>query len=181
VTGADGDALLERLRANSADGDAWTELYQSYWPFVFSVAYRECRGHRDLAEEVAQEVFVKLLRTQPFDRLPNASKLRGYLYTATTNTAKTALGRLAARAETPLFDSGHEPQSPDVTEARLVIEELRLALAPLDREILNLIEAGFTLSEVAAATGLSYTNTAVRLHRLRRQLQRLLGQPERQV
>jgi RNA polymerase sigma factor (sigma-70 family) len=180
VTGADGDALLERLRANPSDGQAWTELYQSYWPFVFSVAYRQCRGHRELAEEVAQEVFVKLLRTQPFDRLPNASMLRGYLYTAATNTAKTAVGRLAARPETPMFDHGDEPHSADFTEARLVVEDARRALAPLDREILNLIEASLTLSEVAAATGLSYTNTAVRLHRLRRQLRRLLGQPERQ-
>lgn len=179
MTGAAGDALLERLRATPADGEAWTEFYQSYWPFVFSVAFRQCRGHRDLAEEVAQEVFVKLLRTQPFGRLPNASMLRGYLYTAATNTAKTAVRRLASRSETPLFDRGDQQHSADFTEARLVIEDARQALAPLDREILNLIEAGLTLSEVAAATGLTYSNTAVRLHRLRRQLHRLLGQPER--
>lgn len=174
---AEGDRLLQRLSADPSDSAAWTQLYKQYWPFVFAIAYRRCRGAREIAEDVAQEVFVRLLRTRPFDRLPNTGALRGYLYTTAENTARTQLSRLLSRKESPLPET-FEPAAQGSVEELSVIESARQTLSPLDQEILSHVVSGMSLKDVAKATGLSYPNTAVRLHRLRKQLRRLLKNAE---
>ena len=170
------DRALERLAANPSDAAAWTEIYERYWPFVFAVAYRRCRGARELAEDVAQDVFIRLLRARPFDRVRGPAALRSFLYVMTENAAKSHLARLLSRKETTLPDS-LEATTEGSIEKQWAIERARHALAPIDQRILSLVVSGMGLKEVASSTGLSYANVAVRLHRLRKLLRGLLGEP----
>jgi RNA polymerase sigma factor (sigma-70 family) len=163
------EQTLERLAADPSDEGAWTDLYRRYWPFVFAVAYRRCRGGRELAEDIAQHVFLRLLRARPFDRIQSPAALRSFLYVMTENAAKSHLARLLSRRESPLPDSFDAPVESS-TETHWLIEQITRTLAPVDQRILALVAAGMGLKEVASATGLSYANTAVRLHRLRKLL-----------
>ena len=66
---------LERLIADASDRgglDAVRESADS--PFVFAVAYRRCRGKREVAEDIAQEVFFRILRAKPFARLCDTTR-----------------------------------------------------------------------------------------------------------
>ena len=170
------DRLLERLTADPSDASAWAELYERYWSFVFAVAYSRSRGARELAEDIAQDVFVRLLRAKPFDRIPGSAALRSFLYVMTENTAKSQMARLQSRRESPLLESVEAPVEGSV-ETQWDIERATQALAPIDQKILSLVVSGMRLKEVASATGLSYSNAAVRLHRLRKLLHRLLEEP----
>src|SRR5262245_58286836 len=90
-------AVLERLKASPADEEAWRALYRQLWPFVIAVIYRKLRGsERKAAEDAAQEVFIRLLRTRPFDRIPDADSLRAYMGRIAENVAKTHLRKLHA-------------------------------------------------------------------------------------
>ena len=173
---ANEDRLLERLTADPSDASAWAELYERYWPFVFAVAYSRTRGARELAEDIAQDVFLRLLRAKPFDRIPGSAALRSFLYVTTENAAKSQMARLLSRRESPLPASLEVPVEGSV-ETQWDIERATQALAPIDQKILSKVVSGMSLKEVASATGLSYSNVAVRLHRLRKLLRRLLKKP----
>lgn len=170
------DRLLKRLTTDPTDASAWTDLYEQYWPFVFAIAYNRARGARELAEDIAQDVFLRLLRAKPFDRIPGSAALRSYLYVMTKNTAESHLQRLLSRRESPLQDSLEAAVQGSV-EVKWDIGRVIHALPPVDQKILSLVVSGMTLKEVASATGLSYSNAAVRLHRLRKLLHRLLEEP----
>ena len=173
---ANEDRLLERLKAAPSDASAWAELYERYWPFVFAVAYSRSRGARELAEDIAQDVFLRLFRTKPFDRIPGSAALRSFLYVMTANAAKSQLTRIMSRRESPLPEA-FEAAVEGSVETRWDIERAAQALAPIDQKILSLVVSGMRLKEVASATGLSYPNVAVRLHRLRKLLRKLLEEP----
>ena len=56
------DDRPDRLLADAAEGDAgaWRTLVETYSPRVFALVMHQCRN-RDLAEEIAQATFVKLV------------------------------------------------------------------------------------------------------------------------
>ena len=170
---ANEDRLVERLTADPSDASAWAELYKRYWPFVFAVAYSRCRGARELAEDIAQDVFFRLFRAKPFDRIPGTAALRSFLYVMTANTAQSQLTRLLSRANRR-FRSPSKPRSKGPSRSGGTSTEPPGRFAPIDQKILSLVVSGMRLKEVASATGLSYSNAAVRLHRLRKLLRRLL-------
>jgi DNA-directed RNA polymerase specialized sigma24 family protein len=57
-----------------------------------------------------------------------------------------------------------------VLEARERLASTLAGFSPLDRQIVVMAATGHSLKEIGEATGLSYSNTAVRLHRLRNRL-----------
>jgi RNA polymerase sigma-70 factor (ECF subfamily) len=63
------DAIIQRC----LDGDqaAWSDIVRLHWRTVFNVAYKFV-GRHDLAEDLAQDVFLKLFRSlDTFDRRAN--------------------------------------------------------------------------------------------------------------
>jgi RNA polymerase sigma factor (sigma-70 family) len=70
--------LLFRLR-DWKDDASWSEFYQLYYNFVFSLARRHGLSKAD-AEEVAQDVFKRVAETiQEFDSNPDRGRFRGWL------------------------------------------------------------------------------------------------------
>jgi RNA polymerase sigma-70 factor (ECF subfamily) len=63
------DEIIERCL--KGDQTAWNEIVRLYWRTVFSVAYKFV-GRHDLAEDLAQDVFLKLFKSlDTFDRRAN--------------------------------------------------------------------------------------------------------------
>ena len=89
--------------------------------------------------------------------------------------ARSAEHGVADVAEIPA--SNKEPESIQGSlEAREWLAMSLRGLSSVDREILSLTIQGYSLSDLAEATGLSYTNAGVRLHRLRKRLRKSLIQ-----
>jgi RNA polymerase sigma-70 factor (ECF subfamily) len=114
-------------------------------------------GDADLAEDVVQETFIRLVEHPPAD----ATGIRAWLFTVATNLARDAL-KIGGRRRRLLADNegglGANP-GPDPSEA-LEREEarglVRRALAKLsekDRVLLLMREEGFKHREIAAAVG----------------------------
>lgn len=136
-------------------------------------------GDADLAEEVVQETFARLVTRSP-QRLEN---LRPWLFAVASRVARDEgrrsrrrLRLLAARPhQQPL---GDPPDDPASNAARANLQErVRTALAGLaerDRTVLLLGESGFSHREIAAAVGTTTksvgTMIARSLERLAREL-----------
>lgn len=115
-------------------------------------------GDADLAEDLAQETFVRLRDRPPADR----SEPRRWLFTVATNLARDAHRGAQRRSELargaadrlPVGDPAPDPAS--AAERREVVRRVRVALAALgdrDRTILLMREEGFTHREIAEAVG----------------------------
>jgi RNA polymerase sigma factor (sigma-70 family) len=171
------EKALERLAESRADEAAWTVLHNSLWPYVFTVAYRELKGAARAAEDVAQETFLRLVRSAPFERLQDPSDLRAYAGTVARNLARDTARRearqpmlAAERQRVPSEPLG--PLGPQLPED--VLERARRQLGPQEAALLDLVMRGDDLRSVARTLGVRYGTAAVRTHRLRSKLRKLL-------
>jgi RNA polymerase sigma-70 factor (ECF subfamily) len=173
----------ERLldRASRGDEAAFLTLYERHRDHVFRFAYR-LLGSEELAEDVAHDCFLSLLR-QPKRFDPSRASLKTYLLAAARNLAMKHFR--GVREDVALEDLADEPR---VAEGRgplnqLLDEELtsevRRAIESLphfQREALLLFEyEGLSLSEIATVVGADVGTVKARLHRARQRLKRRLA------
>jgi RNA polymerase sigma-70 factor (ECF subfamily) len=147
--------LLEGLR--QGDEAAFEALFHRHYQRVYYLLYRLV-GSREQAEELVQEVFLRLYQ-RPLRRGDNVS---GWLYRVATNLGYNALrgsrrrGRReeAAMVDTPLT----APSAAAEVERRETQAEVRAALArlkPRQGQLLLLRQMGLSYKELAAALGVS--------------------------
>jgi len=167
--------VLARLANFRDDVEAWKILYLKMWPFVMGLNYRFLGGARELAEDASQEVFLRLLQYAHFESLQDPNNFRSYVRTMCLNVSKDQMRQSLKRKESQLI--GDEVNPPRVSlprfhdvEIRETYEQLLSRLSRGDRELIELAALGYTLDEIARATGLTYGNVAVRIHRLRKKL-----------
>lgn len=183
--------LIERLRAG--DEVAVAELASTYGPRIFQLALR-CLKNREDAEEVAQDVLLKVCRKIELFR--GDSALSSWIYRITFNTAMSRLRNVrAARAgDVPdesldTADLGGEPVRRDVADwtdmaDELVMRgELRRRLVKAVLELPAIYRApvvlrdlqGLTTEEASALLNVKDQTLKSRLHRGRVILRRHLA------
>lgn len=131
---------------------------------------------RAAAEDVLQNVFVRLLAVAPED----FDSESGYLYRAVRNEALNAIRsrRLAARAFSPLFDdvAGDPRESAELKERGRKVEGVLLRLDPEEREAVVLkIWGDLSMSEAAAVAGVTEKTLEHRYYRGLAALKEKLG------
>lgn len=171
-------AILDRLANSRNDETAWELLYRKLWPLVMAVTFRILGGRRDLAEDASQEVFLRLLRYCKFDEFRDSNAFKSYVYVVCRNVAVDFLSKFARTSETVTPgphgespDSEVEPVTPELIA--MLREQLRGLLSELDspdRQIVQLLIEGLSISEIAVQTGMTYSTVATRLHRMRRRI-----------
>jgi len=145
----------------------WAELYERHYEAVFRAALRITGNPAD-AEDVLQTVFVRVLAG---GRDVDVALPAAYFRRAAVNAAVDVLRRRELRAESDYDDDA----APVVRPAGLLKEQLRRALAALDRDdatlfLLRYVE-GLSNRELAETFDIDKSNVAVRLHRIRLRLQ----------
>lgn len=164
-------ARLERVQAN--DMTALGELFSEHGDLVYRAALR-LTGHRADAEDVTQELFV---------RLPGA--IRGF--TGTAANFPGWIRRVAVRQALMHLRGGRRRRevnvegvaalvvAPDRALDRLTIDAALDRLSDEHRTVFLLKEVeGYEHAEIAELLGISTANSEVRLHRARRHLRELL-------
>lgn len=170
-----------RLETTPCDPEA---LANAHAGLVFRAAYRVL-GDAAQAEDVQQEVFLRLLESPPRE----VASWPAYLTTATTRRAIDVLRRRQRWwALQPRWQVHADATTASAEEAGMEAERaarLRQALGRLSRReaecfALRYLD-GLDLSEVAAALRLTENNVGVILHRARRRLEALLGDTNEEV
>lgn len=142
--------LLCGIRAG--DKSAFARLYRELSPPVFTIAWRILQ-EREAAEDVTQEVFLKLFCEPP---APSVKNPRAWIFQMARNRA---IDLWRGRRETQSADEG----AVDVFDAvvqRLDVEAAMAELPRLQREVVTLhLTAGLTFREIAPIVGRSVPAT----------------------
>lgn len=174
-----GDAL-RTLAARRNDAAAWEVLYHHLWPSVFAVARRALPP--EAAEDAAQDVFLRIARYCPFDQLENEFVLKAYAARVAVRTSADHLRRRLVRAETPLLPQHDQPDPAAEFERQVeivdLVDRVMRGLSPDDAILITYLVDQAGAARVATDQGVAYGTAAVRLHRLRRRLARLLFRSE---
>ena len=161
------------LAVKKGDRNAFDDLMRKYYPRILNFAYRFF-GNRQLAEDLAQDVFMKVYRSAA--RYQPHSKFQTWLYTIAKNTCLNELrshrGQVLSLDEGPHTDGSEvrkelpDPAADPATEFLQKEKEaqVRAAIAYLSEKqkmavILKRYES-FTYAEIAAT--LDVTEKAVK-------------------
>lgn len=139
-------------------------------------------GDPDLAADVAQECFIRLVEKRPDDH-----QLRAWLYRVATNLvrdhARVQRRRLELLDESAgaLLPTGHPPdpeRALEQAEARRVVHRALAALNLRDRTLLLMREQGFSHREMADAVGTTTKSVGSMIARALQKLARNLPRSE---
>lgn len=175
--------VLEPLHpAVGADEVELSELYLQYRGEILAFLIPMTRD-REVAEDVLQDTFIRLIREARASRMP--SNVRAWLYRVAANVAISRGRRVATwlRIVPRLLDWGEAPRPEAEFLHRERDAELHAALARLrpDRRTALLLAAeGFDGHEIAALIGRSEPATRTLLYRSRIELRRLAEAAEAQ-
>ena len=191
----DGEILLLVERAREGDEDAFAALVNQYERFVYNTACRILSSSAqptDMAEDVAQETFVKAWR--------NLGKFRGdctfstWLFRIAVNCAKDAVRSAARRPAASLSFAGEEDEDggtewdipvtsgdtvpEDAVERRELILAVRRAVESLpedQRQVVVMRDLhGLPYQEIADTLGIELGTVKSRLNRGRANLKTIL-------
>lgn len=181
------DELL--VRAGQGDVEAFAELIERHQGAVYRYCWRMFRNHHT-AEDLAQELFVKLFRHAA--RYEPAGHFTTYMYRVLTNLCFDVLRRRKRRKLTEASEL--DPVLSEGTELEPIAAELDLdagmrgreahdavhdAVAALPTEVRKAVELreieGLSYREIAQILDLSANEVKVLLHRGRKILARTLA------
>lgn len=167
---------LNSLSVNRTDEDAWRVLYEQTRSPAVDAAKRVLRDQDELADDVAQEAYLRIFRYCKFADLQEVDAFLRYLRAVCRNAALDMLKSVGQSSEQgELADSRVSEETPeDVVIAQEILDEFMNQLDQSDRQMLHLSMEGYDLAEIADRLGLSYSNVGVRLHRSRERLRNYL-------
>jgi RNA polymerase sigma-70 factor (ECF subfamily) len=171
------EAIIQLVQAGRGQ-EAFERLVPAYRRRVFGLAYSILRD-RAAAEDLAQEVFVKLWRALP--RYDGRARLSTWIYAITRNAAVSALR--ARRRSVSLADPVVLAEVEGIAAAPAATEDAELrrqidALPEKQRQAVTLYYLDERpVDEVAEMMGLPANTVKTHLHRARASLARALGAP----
>ncbi|CAN5873301.1 RNA polymerase sigma factor SigM [soil metagenome] len=178
VSHGDDRDLLQRV--STGDRRAFDELMLRHEDRVFAVCLRIMR-QREAALDAVQDTFLTVFRKA--DRFRGESAFTTWLYRIAVNTCYDHL-RKAKRRPTEPLPEGHDPPDRSAGDVLASVElrpDLANALADLGEEFRSTIVLvdveGMGISEAASILEVAEGTVKSRLHRGRRQLAQILGNP----
>jgi RNA polymerase sigma-70 factor (ECF subfamily) len=169
--------LVERCR--QGDDAAFRELVDQYKGLVFALIARSV-SNRARAEEVAQDVFLKVHRGLPYFR--GESKLSTWIYRIVINAISQERPELATSSLDEVGDEERPKVQPGADDRAfgdlLMKDRLQKAIERLPIQYQVLINGhylkGMGYEELAEALGMPMGTVKTHLHRARRRLRTLL-------
>lgn len=153
----------------SGDKQAFCDIYSELKVPVFTIIYRIVKS-KEIAEDVTQEVFVKLYASAMHIQAKN---IRAYIFTMARNTAIDALRKEIKNTESINCEDQIDKQS---MELNLDIEDAINSLPLYEREILTLhLNVGLKFSEIAQTVNLSLPATYRRYKKALKTLKAILN------
>lgn len=169
------DAAIVR-RAIDGDERAMRLLWNQHAPHVEAVV-RRLAGDPDLAEDIAQEVWIQIFRALPSWR--GDAKFSTWIHRVAINRTLNALRRVKrlAAAETAIEeDSAVVEQDAERSMLAQSIESAARQLSPGARTVFLLHDVeGYTHEEIASELGITPGGSKSQLFKARAKLRRLLA------
>lgn len=178
ATSGDRDITAVLAAAASGDEDAWRCLVELYGRRVFALAKTRC-GSIELAEEIAQSVFVTVATTLGRGGYAERGRFESWLFRIAMNRIRDEMRRRGRRmasgdcagAEVALPADPPEPHRGDLESMRRAL----VALSDADREVIELRHhGGMSFGQMAAMLGEPVGTLLARHHRALRKLRAMM-------
>jgi RNA polymerase sigma-70 factor (ECF subfamily) len=177
---------LEVSAAAASDAD---RLYEKIAVDFAAPLERLARAHeadRSLQQDLLQDIHLALWRS--LGAFNNFCSLRTWVYRVAHNVAATHVLRAKRRRWGGLvslddIEIAAEDAAVDcaIDEARALAQVAQLIqrLKPIDREVIILHLEGLSRDEIAEIAGLSFSNVAIKIHRIKQLLARHFGRGDK--
>ncbi len=157
----------------NGDQESFTEVVRRYLPLTVNLAYRYLKD-RHLAEDIAQEIFLKLYENPQIWK-PTA-KFSTWLYRVTLNACTDEWRK---RKKIGSWETGElsdfSPASELIAaEQKEMVNRMIDSLAPFQRRLMLLYQEGLSYKEIAEILHCSVKAIERRLWRTKRKLRKLL-------
>ena len=176
------------LVAKSQDGDkkAFEQLVVRNQDLVFSLAFK-LSGNRDLANDIAQESFIRAWRA--IEKFRGDSAFSTWIYRITVNTAwtlrkkakKHSLANIEDTQEPIVIDEKKDPELIAINSDLSFVLKQALNKLPMEQRIIVELKniEGRSHKEIAEYLGITVTAAKVRVHRAHQKLRVLLEDIDR--
>ena len=173
-------------KSQFGDKAAFEQLVIRHQELVFSLAYK-LTGNREMANDVAQEAFVRAWKA--IEKFRGDSTFSTWIYRITVNTAWT-LRKKAKKHNTLNIDDTYEPividekKDPELVAINSDLSSVlinALDKIPIEQRIIVELKniEGRSHKEIADYLDISVTAAKVRLHRAHQKLRQILEEVER--
>lgn len=164
------------------DHDAWDILVHKYYDSVYFYCVRRCYGDCDIASDLTQDIFLKLVESLPRYRF--IGKFQNYLYTMAVNTCNNYLKKrhieqieltdnFTTDLDTSLIDEIlHDERKETVQKALDLLPEIQ-------REVVILrYYHDLKVKDIATITGVGVSTVQSRIYQGLRKLEKVLEREE---
>jgi RNA polymerase sigma factor (sigma-70 family) len=159
-------------------GDHFEALYRGSYREIFAYVLRRTGGDTETVADLVAEVFVVALRKQ--DVIPPSPEDRLWLYGVARRVVLDHQRRdkRRLRLQSQLRQTAPSETDANTDGSRLRVQAAMEKLKPADREVLQLvIWDGLSHREAAQVLGITSNAVALRLHKARSRLRRILASP----
>jgi RNA polymerase sigma factor (sigma-70 family) len=159
--------------------DEFQKLIEEHKKILYKICNSYCRD-RDAREDLAQEIIVQLWRS--FEKFDKRYRFSTWMYRIALNVAISFYRSESTRMRHVVSDEEHLLQAVDAPERQP--EEITLlyqfidGLDPLNKALALLYLDGNTCTEIASVLGISETNTATKINRLKNKMKNEMGSGE---
>lgn len=165
-------AFAYTMTAASAEQERFTSLLEQHAGIIRKVAFTYAQTFAD-REDLAQEITLQLWRAYP--RYASDRPFSTWMYRIALNVAISSLRRLShpGRQTVPLEEReiAEEKSGDAATDERIaLLQKVIAALPPLERGLMLLYLDDHSYRDIAAVLGLSETNVATKLQRLKQRV-----------
>lgn len=155
------------VRCRNGDREAMRDLYNQHQRRVFSVAMNYFGGNREMAEDITQKVFLKLLVKMDFH---GRSEFTTWLYRVTVNACTDETRKMNRFVDIKEFSGlGGNAVQQLMAESDETSEQVRTEIGKLKPKyrlpIVLKYSEGLSYSEIAEVLGCSIGTVASRLNR----------------
>ncbi len=173
-------------RSQNGDKEAFEQLVVRNQDLVFSLAFK-LSGNRDLANDIAQEAFIRAWRA--IEKFRGDSAFSTWIYRITVNTAWTLrkkakkhnLANIEETQEPIVIDEKKDPELIAINSDLSFVLRQALNKLPMEQRIIVELKniEGRSHKEIAEYLGITVTAAKVRLHRAHQKLRVMLEDLER--
>jgi RNA polymerase sigma-70 factor (ECF subfamily) len=151
-------------------------LYQAHYGMVLQLCLGFSEGREDQAKDLTQEVFIRVWRK--LDTFREEASAKTWIYRITVNTCLNFLKKQKSRdrklneALRVRSDTAETPT--DGTDQTEVLYAAMAKLSEIDRLVTGLVLDGVSQEEIAAILGITEGNVRVKIHRIKKRLQKVI-------
>lgn len=158
------------------------DLHNQYFSMVLNLCRGFMKGDRELAHDLAQDVFINVWNALPGYRAEASYKT--WIYRITVNTCLLQIRKDKNKIKVPLENVTHTIETDTTTHAQENENILYRAIGQLDevdRLMMMMVLDEIDYEEIARIMGITENNLRVKIHRIKTRLKTLIEDERRRT